>query len=137
MAVRLAHHGYVRTRTGIYIPLPAGTGAVEPITDLGISHEVILSHATAITAIAGTGSGATRTLRVVKGASTVAATGTVTLASQAAVGGLVSLDVTGGEDSTFRPGDTLTVDFPSGGTAFTAGAINFIMQFLTKAQTPT
>lgn len=116
--------GFVRSSFGIYIPIPTGTGAVENITDLVRGFRFWIEKVTAIVAVAGTGSGATRTLRVLKGASTVVATGTVTLAATATVGAKVALTVTDdNKTNMFDNTDVLTVDWASGGTAFTAGAL--------------
>lgn len=123
---RKAPYGFQRVPLTVYIPLPAGTSAAELVTDLDLGFQFELESATVSTAIASTGSGATRTLRVLKGASTVAASGTVTLAGTSTLGEQTALTVTAA-NATFRDGDLLTVDFASGGTAFTAGAVNLVL----------
>ncbi len=126
--------GWVRTQLGLYIPVPTGTGAVENLTDWSAPFAFDVESAAVVTAVAGTGAGATRTFRILKGASTVVATATVTLASQATVGGKLAMTVTTA-DAHFEPGDLLTVDWASGGTAFTAGAINLLAVIRQQLQT--
>lgn len=129
--------GWVRTPYNVYIPLPGGTSAAELITDIAFDFEFAVEKAVAATAIASTGAGATRTFRVLKGAATVVATGTITLAGTNTLGKLTLLTVTDdGETNVFRPGDILTVDSPTAGAvAFTAGAINLALLLRTRAQT--
>jgi len=118
---RSAPYGFTRASTDIYFPLPAGTGAVEIATDLVLGFAYTVEKAEFITQVAGTGASASRTFRVLKGASTVAATRTLVLADTTPVGKSVAFTVTAA-DASFSDTDTLTVDFASGGTAFTAGA---------------
>lgn len=124
---REAPYGFQRHQLPVYVPIPGGTGAAEIVTDYTPGHGITVEKVEAFVAVAGTGAGATRTLRVLKGASTVVATGTVTLAGTATLGAKIALTVTPA-DATFDDDDTLTVDFASGGTAFTAGALNLIIQ---------
>lgn len=132
---RKARYGFTRTQHGIYIPLPAGTTAAEIVTDWVAGYEFLVEKVRAFVAIAGTGAGATRTLRVLKGASTVVATATVTLASTDTLGEEQTFTVTD-DDATnlFTDTDVLTVDFPNGGTAFTAGALNLLLTLRTEPQ---
>jgi len=125
--------GWVRGWLNVYIPLPAGTGAAEIATDIIVGHKVTIEAVDVRVAVAGTGAGASRTLRVLKGASTVVATGTVTLAGTDTLGEPVTMTVTPA-DATFLDGDVLTVDFASGGTAFTAGALNMAIRYRTRVQ---
>jgi hypothetical protein len=135
MSKRVANPaGWTRTPFGVYIPIPSGTGAAEILTDLDLDIMFEVEAAIFSTAIAGTGSGATRTLRVLKGASTVVATGTLTLAGTSSLGEQTELTVTEA-NAHFEPGDLLTVDFASGGTAFTAGAGNLALLLRTMPQT--
>jgi hypothetical protein len=128
--------GWIRTPFGIYIPLPAGTGAEELVTDLDLDIMFEVEAAIFSTAIAGVGSSATRTLRVLKGAATVVATGAITEAGTSDLGEQTALTVTDdGETNHYEPGDLLTVDFASGGTAFTAGAGNLALLLRTRPQT--
>lgn len=127
---------WARAPLGIYAPIPAGTGAVEAVTDLVPGYAFQVEKVTAVVQVAGAGAGANRTIRVLKGASTVVATGTLTLANTGTVGALVALTVTDdGAANDFEDGDTLTVDFPSAGAvAFSAGAIMLILVLRTKPQ---
>lgn len=130
---RPAPYGFQRGQYGIYIPLPAGTGAAEIVTDYLPAFHHRIERVGAFVAVVGTGAGATRTLRVVKGASTVVWSATVTLAStdtlgEAQVGTLVPADAEIGDN------DLLTVDFTAGGVAFTGGALNLIVQYRAALQ---
>jgi hypothetical protein len=130
---RKAPYGVLRGHLPVYVPIPTGTGAAEIVTDLAAGFEYKVEKVTAYVAIVGAGGGATRTLRVLKGASTVVATGTVTLAGTATLGAAVALTVTDA-NALFDDDDTLTVDFASGGTAFTGGALNLVVQYRQQAQ---
>lgn len=132
---RYAPYGFTRTPFNFYIPLPTGTGAVEPITDIVPGFNFIVEKVTMVTAVAYTGASASRTFRILKGASTVAATRTLVLADGATVGQKVEFTVsTTVADTVFGDADTLSVDFVAGGTAFTAGAGNLIITVRELAQ---
>lgn len=137
MAKRLAGpSGWTRTQLCVRVPIPAGTGAVEFLTDWTPDFMFQVEKVEAFVEVAGTGSGATRTFRLLKGASTVVATGTIALADTATVGAVKALTVTDdGATNHFEPGDVLTLDVTSGGTAFTAGSLNFIVVLRTKPAT--
>lgn len=130
---RNAPYGFIRSQLGIYVPLPAGTGAVEVVTDYVPAFGLVIEKVEAIVAVAGTGVAASRTFRVLKGASTVVATRTLVLADTATVGARAAFTVTAA-DAEFDDDDTLTVDFASGGTAFTAGAVNLLIQYRQRNQ---
>lgn len=125
--------GWVRQQLVIPVTLPAGTGAFEAITDHQPGYKRVIESVAAFVAVAGVGAGATRTLRVVKNAATVVASATITLAGTATPGTLIDLPVTAA-DAEFLDGDTFTVDMPAGGTAFTAGAVNLIVNLRTRLQ---
>jgi hypothetical protein len=133
---REGQNGWIRSTTGLYIPIPGGTSAVEALTDLTQTYRQMLETAVAVVTVAGTGSGANRTIRVLKGTGTVVATGTLTLANTATVGAKVALTVTDdGATNAFEDDDVLTVDFPAAGAvAFTAGAINLLLGWRTRPQ---
>jgi hypothetical protein len=124
---RYAPYGYQRFPLNFYFALPTGTGAVEYVTDWTPGFSFVVEAVTWYTAVAGTGSGASRTFRVLKGASTVVATATLALADTSDVGEAKAFAVTAA-DAEFSDTDTLTVDFASGGTAFTAGAGNLVIR---------
>lgn len=126
--------GWIRTLFNIYIPLPTGTGAVEPVTDITFGYRFIVEKAWAVAQVAYTGASASRTFRIIKGASTVAATRTLVLADGATVGQAVAFTASAQPDCIFEDTDTFTVDFASGGTAFTAGALDLVVQIRHKTQ---
>jgi hypothetical protein len=125
--------GWIRSQFNIYVPLPAGTGAAEIVTDFIPGFRFFVEKVRAYVAIVGTGASATRTLRVVKGTATVVASATVTLASTDTLGEEQVFTITDA-DKEFNDGATLTVDFAAGGTAFTAGALNMIVQYRARQQ---
>lgn len=124
--------GYIRTPLNLRIPIPTGTGAVELVTDAVLGYKYSVEKVEAFVTVAGTGAGASRTLRLLKGASTVVATATVTLAGTDTVGKKVAFTVTDGNE--LLDTDTLTVDFASGGTAFTAGELNLVATLRQRMQ---
>jgi hypothetical protein len=136
MGKRLASPaGWTRTPINLYFPLPAGTGAVEVITDLVLGYMYEIESAYITTQVAGTGTSASRVINILKGASTVAATYTLLLANTATVGQQVALTVTPA-NAHFEETDTLTVEFPTAGAvAFTAGAIILTIVLRTKPAT--
>lgn len=119
---RTAPYGVIRGTLNFYALLPAGTGAVELITDWAAGFAYTIESVKGYVVVAGTGTSASRTFRVLKGASTVVATATLILADTATVGAEKALTVTAA-NAKYGDTDTLTVDFASGGTAFTAGAL--------------
>lgn len=125
--------GWVRAQLVIPITIPAGTGAAEIITDHNPGYKRVIESAAAFVGVAGAGAGATRTLRIIKNAATVVASATVTLAGTATLGTLIDLPVTAA-DAEFLDADTFTVDFASGGTAFTGGQLNLIVNYRTRPQ---
>lgn len=126
---RYAQHGVIRGEKNAYIVLPAGTTAIEYITDWTPGFAFEIESVKAYTQTAGTGAGASRTFRVLKGASTVAATATLALADTATAGQEKAFTVSASPDNKFSDTDTLTVDFAAGGTAFTAGAVNLCIVY--------
>lgn len=130
---RYAGYGAIRGAFQFYLPLPAGTGAAEPVTDYVAGFQYVIEKVTFVTQVAGTGASASRTFRVIKGASTVVATVTLALADTATVGALKAFTVTSA-NADFSDTDTLTVDFASGGTAFTAGAGVLLVQYRQQPQ---
>ena len=104
-----------------------------PVTDLAPGFRYFIEKVTAVVQVAGTGTSASRTYRVLKGASTVVATRTLALADTATVGALIPFTVTAA-NAEYNDSDVLTVDFASGGTAFTAGALMLVIQYRARAQ---
>jgi hypothetical protein len=131
---RLVGLGPIRIEKNIYIPIPAGTGAVEAITDWVAGYRYTIESVKASWQIAATGASASRVFRVVKGASTVVATATILLADGDTVGKEKVFTVTAANAS-FGDADTLTVDFPTAGAvAFTAGAVNLTIVYRQSPQ---
>jgi len=125
--------GWIRTQLGIYVPIPAGTGAAEIVTDFIPGFHAFIEKVRAYVAVVGAGAGATRTLRLLKGASTVVASATVTLASTDTLGEEQVFTLTDANKE-YVDADTWTVDFAAGGTAFTGGALNLIVQLRQRMQ---
>ena len=127
-------YGPVRGIFSHNVILPAGTGSVEVVTDFVPGFEFKIESVKAYTAVAGTGTSASRVFRVVKGASTVVATATLLLADTDTVGKEKAFTVTAA-NANFTDADTLTIDFPSAGAvAFTAGQVNLIITYFTYPQ---
>lgn len=126
-------HGVIRGQLNLYVPLPAGTTAAEIVTDLVLGYGYTIEAVKAYVAIAGTGAGASRTFQVLKGASTVVATATLALADTDTLGKEKAFTVTAA-NAAYGDADKLTVDFASGGTAFTAGAVNLVITYRQKPQ---
>lgn len=125
--------GWIRGQMALYFPIPTGTGAVEVLTDLIPAFKFYIEKVTAVVQVAATGSGASRTVNVVKDASTVVATATYALADGGTVGGIKAFTVTPA-NAEFLDGSKLSVEFASGGTAFTAGALMLLIQYRTRPQ---
>jgi hypothetical protein len=127
--------GWTRQFLSLSLPFPAGTGSIEPVTDwdLGIHYTVEAASFQVRTAF--TGSGATRVLRVLKGASTVVASKTIALADVGTIGTVIALTVVPA-DANFEPGNLLTVEWDDdGAVAYTAGAGELILTLRSKPQT--
>lgn len=104
----------------LYFPLPLVTTAQTRFSKaLGFQFELI--GAFFQTQVAGTGSGATRTVQIKKN-STVVASAAITLAATSDIGEETVITPPTGDGRYFGDNDVLTVDFPNSGTAFTAGA---------------
>lgn len=127
---------WIRTTEQHVIKIPGGTSAAEFVTDLVPGFVRYLEAAFFTTTVVSTGSGATRALRVLKGAATVVASGTITLAGTSDLGEQTALTVTD-DDSTnrFEDADTVTIDSPAAGaTAFTAGEGMLTLVWRTRPQ---
>lgn len=127
---------WIRTVENYLINIPAGTGAAEFLTDLVPGFRRFLEVARFTVTTAGVGSGASRTLRVLKGASTVVATGTLTEAGTSDLGEQTGLVVTDdGSTNMFDDGDLLSIDTPAAGAvAFSAGAGILTLVWRTRPQ---
>ena len=121
-------YGLLRGQINAYVALPAGATAVEIITDWVGGFAYTIESVKAYVAVAGAGAGASRTFRVLKGASTVVATATLALADTATLGAEKAFTVAAA-DARYADTNTLSVDFASGGTAFTGGAVNLVISY--------
>lgn len=121
--------GYIYDQDEFAITLPiGGTGQVSSILSLprGFGHTI--TAVKTVVKVAATGAGATRTLNVRKGnaTGTVVATATWALADGATVGTVKDIPVTAA-NADFLDADTLTVEWASGGTTFTAGEFTLVI----------
>lgn len=131
---RFAPYGWTRNQLNIYVPIPAGAGAVELVTDFTPGFQGVIEKVEAFVAIVGAGAGATRLFRIIKGASTVMASKTIALADTDTIGERNAFTVVAA-DAGFGDTDTLTVDTPAtGAVAYTAGALNLIIQYRQRLQ---
>jgi len=132
---RLAAYGFARHQISISANFPAGTGLVEALTDLVPGFAFVIERVSIIVDTAATGAGASRSLRITKGASTVAASTTYVLADGATVGTFKALTLGTEEDRTFSDTDTLSVEWlAAGAVAFTAGRFQILIQGRQKLQ---
>jgi hypothetical protein len=125
--------GFIRGTFHFPVVVATGTSAVEYVTDFVPGFKFVIESVKAVVRVAGTGSGATRTFNVKKGAATLAASAAVTLAATAAIGTVVDIPVTAA-DAEFEDADTLTVDVDSGGTQFTALTFDLIVKYRQRPQ---
>lgn len=137
---RFAQYGYSRQHFALTVPL-AGFLSVTTqqtlVLSLPLGFQFEIEKLFLIPTIAATGAGASRVINVRKGTATgtVVATATATLAN----GGLGVAPTAGTVTSTaktnvFQDADTLTVEFPTGGTVFTAGQYDLVLQLRCLAQ---
>jgi hypothetical protein len=100
-----------------------GTSAADLMTALPMPHRgKVVGTPYFVTAVAGTGTGATQTLNLEIGSTDVTGgTITITLASTSAIGELTTGAAVTAENE-FEAGDTLSVEYAASGTVFTAGS---------------
>ncbi len=131
---RKSPFGVVRVEKNVYVPIPSGTSAVEWVTDWTPGYGFTIESVKGYITTAATGAGATRVIRILKGASTVVATVTLALADATPTGKEVLFTVTPA-NATFLDADVLTVDSPSAGAvSFTAGAFNLTIVYRENPQ---
>lgn len=125
------HRGHFTFSIDLVAP---GAGATERVTDFVAGFGFIVERMRAYVDVAGTGAGATKAVRVIKGAATVAATLTATLANTAVPGAEIATSALGTlADRTFNDADTFTLDLAAG-TLFTAGRLIVVVQYRYRAQ---
>lgn len=126
--------GWIRGFVRVDAPIASGTDAEEYLTDLAPGFKFIVEKVYAVVKVAGTGSGATRLFRVLKGASTVVASKTIVLADMATKGAIIELTLVQAV-SAFGDADTLSVDtVATDAVSFTAGTLEFFIKYRTRAQ---
>ena len=112
--------GWIRTIENYPIVVASGTSAEEYLTDLVPGFQRILVAAYFISDGSGAGASASRLIRIVKGASTVAASRTLVLANTQTIGLASAFTLsTTASDYQFYDADTLTIDVTAAGTQFT------------------
>ena len=127
--------GWIPVWENFRINVGTGTTAEEYVTDITSGYRRVLKAARFIATGDGAGAGGTRTLRVIKNTATVAASGAVALASTTTKGTVTNLTVaTSRDDRTFGDSDTITLDVPATGTAFTTLTGNVELEWLIRPQ---
>ncbi|MBI4899002.1 MAG: hypothetical protein HY829_00835 [Actinobacteria bacterium] len=132
---RLSPYGFARTVLNIAIPgvgFLVSTSQVSAILSKTLGFACVLEKMEVVTTAVGTGAGASRVLNVRKGSATgtVVATATLALATQGTLGTVnVGTLTTANAANKFSDTDTLTVEFASGGTTFTAGGVELVLTF--------
>lgn len=117
-------NGWSRQEEMYHAPVATGTSAEEYVTDLTLGYTRIYEKVRAIVEVVGTGASASRTFRVIKGASTVVATKTIVLADTTTKGTVIDIPINLA-DALFTDTDLLTVDVAAGGTSFTTLTLQF------------
>jgi hypothetical protein len=112
-----------------------GAGAEEYLTDFVPGYQGVITKVSSIVLVAGTGVGATRLFRLLKGTSTVVASKTIALADVAAQGTVIDWALsTTPENLAFGDTDTLSLDVTAAGTEFTALTMNVLVQARQRPQ---
>jgi hypothetical protein len=132
---RPAPYGYSRSTLALTIPF---TGFLSVATQVNLvlskllGFKAELEKVELVTTVVGTGAGATRLINIRKGSATGTVVGTITptLANQGVLGVvLTGAVVTAGAANKFDDADTVTVELPAAGTAFSAGGGDLILTF--------
>lgn len=141
---RSAAFGYAFKREIYTIPFTGFLSVATQINrllSLGILFGFDLVGIAIVPTVIGTGAAATRVINVRKGNATGTIVGTVTatLANQGTLGVVtVGTVTTAGRANLFSDQgaapDTLTIELPTGGTAFTAGGLDLILTYRTITQ---
>jgi len=138
---RLAPFGYSRNIVSFTVPFTGYLTVVAANVCLSksVPFACELERVEVVTTTVGTGSGATRAINIRNGIATgtIAGTVTVTLTNQGTLGVVTAGTVTTAANANrFGAGDTLTIEFPNAGTAFTAGGFDLLLTFRDKNQSP-
>ena len=131
---RFAPYGWQRSQFNINIPAGdlATTSAVAVASALPLGFKYVIEKVTYVASVAHTGAGGSRTINVKKG-TTVVATVALAVADLGTAGAFKALTVDATE-ALFDDGDTLTIDFSSGGTVYSAGSGELIIQIREEPQ---
>lgn len=124
---------WVRGELNFAVTMPAGTGAVEAVTDHVPGFPFIVESVKAYWTVAAAGVGASRVCNVVRTNDTtdaIVALATIVLADGATLG---AEKVFGTTPTEFYADSKLSVMFPSAGAvAFTGGVMNLVVQYRTR-----
>lgn len=127
--------GLIRIPLTFRINVASGTSAEEYVTDITYGFQFEIWKAWFVASGDGAGAGATRLFRIVKNASTVAASATIALADTQTKGDTTAFTLsTTPSDYHFFDSDTFTVDVTGAGTQFTTLTGNLHIIALTRAQ---
>ena len=126
--------GWTRGFLNFYVTLDLTTNNSVVVSAYVPGFRFVIEKVRSFVEIAGTGGGATRNMRLLKGTA-VAASYTHTLAGTATLGTQMTWALsTTVDDYRWGDADTLSLDFASGGTAFSAGKVNVLIQYLQRQQ---
>ena len=117
---RQGHNGWIRTIENLRIVVASGTSAEEYLTDItpGFQRELVAAYF--VSNGDGAGASASRLIRIVKGASTVAASRTLVLADTQTKGLVSAFTLsTTPSDYQFFDASTVSIDVTAAGTQFT------------------
>lgn len=134
---RYAPYGFARAPFNVTVPLAPYLNATTQQTlvlSMTLGFQFVIEKLLLIAVTAGAGAGASRVVNVRKGnaTGTIAATATATLATTTQ-GNVIAGTVTASAAS-FGDGDTLTIEFPSGGTVFSAGQLELVIVYRVQNQ---
>lgn len=128
-------YGLIRIPLTFRINVASGTSAEEYVTDITYGFRFEVAKAWFVASGDGAGAGATRLFRIVKGASTVAASATIALAATQTKGTVSAFTLSSTpSDYHFFDSDTFTVDVTGAGTQFTTLTGNLHVILLTRPQ---
>jgi len=137
---RPAPYGFSRQVVVLHIPFAtflSTTGALVRVLSKTLGFRATLEKVEIVSSVIATGAGASRVINVRKGSATGTIIGTITaLLADGSAAGIVKVGTvtTAADVNSLGDADTLTVEFPSGGTVFTAGTFDLVLTFRSQAQ---
>lgn len=131
---REATYGYTPVFESFRINVATGTSAEEYATDITSGYRRFLKAVRFVASGDGAGAGGTRLFRVIKNASTVAASATIALAATQTKGTVSTFDMGTKDDRMFGDSDTITIDVTGAGTQFSTLTGNIELEWLVKPQ---